>query len=40
VDRIYTITEGRGITGALCSSKPCAVASTGSAKPPVQPGKP
>ena len=24
VDRIYTITEGRGITGALCAGKPCA----------------
>jgi hypothetical protein len=23
VDRIYTITEGLGITGALCSDKPC-----------------
>ncbi len=23
VDRIYTITEGKGITGALCSGKPC-----------------
>jgi hypothetical protein len=23
VDRIYTITEGRGITGALCAGKPC-----------------
>jgi hypothetical protein len=24
VDRIYTIEEGRGITGALCGGKPCA----------------
>jgi hypothetical protein len=24
VDRIYTITEGKGITGALCAGKPCA----------------
>jgi enediyne biosynthesis protein E4 len=24
VDRIYTITEGRGITGALCGGTPCA----------------
>ena len=24
VDRIYTITENKGITGALCSGKPCA----------------
>jgi len=23
VDRIYTITEGQGITGALCAGKPC-----------------
>ncbi len=23
-DRIYTITEGMGITGALCAGKPCA----------------
>lgn len=23
VDRIYTITEGRGITGAMCDGKPC-----------------
>jgi hypothetical protein len=25
VDRIYTITEGQGITGALCGGKPCDV---------------
>jgi hypothetical protein len=25
-DRIYTITEGQGITGALCGGAPCAVA--------------
>jgi hypothetical protein len=25
VDRIYTITEGQGITGALCGGTPCAV---------------
>jgi hypothetical protein len=23
VDRIYTITEGKGITGAMCDGKPC-----------------
>jgi hypothetical protein len=23
VDRIYTVTEGRGITGALCEGKVC-----------------
>jgi hypothetical protein len=28
VDRIYTIEEGKGITGALCSGKPCADANT------------
>ena len=27
VDRIYTITEGKGITGALCGGAPCAVSS-------------
>jgi enediyne biosynthesis protein E4 len=26
VDRIYTITEGQGITGALCGGTPCAAA--------------
>jgi hypothetical protein len=26
VDRIYTITEGKGITGALCGGKPCSKA--------------
>jgi hypothetical protein len=25
-DRIYTITEGQGITGALCGGAPCPVA--------------
>jgi enediyne biosynthesis protein E4 len=23
VDRIYTITESKGITGAMCAGKPC-----------------
>jgi len=23
VDRIYTVTEGKGITGALCNGKEC-----------------
>jgi hypothetical protein len=23
VDRIYTVTEGKGITGAMCDGKPC-----------------
>jgi len=26
VDRIYTVTEGHGITGSLCSGKPCSAA--------------
>jgi hypothetical protein len=30
VDRIYTITEGKGITGALCGGTPCPVAPPGS----------
>jgi hypothetical protein len=30
VDRIYTITEGAGITGALCEGKPCTVVTTAS----------
>jgi len=25
VDRIFTITEGQGITGALCGGMPCAI---------------
>ena len=33
VDRIYTITEGAGITGALCAGKPCAADGTASAAP-------
>jgi hypothetical protein len=32
VDRIYTITEGQGITGALCGGLPCAEAVTAPAK--------
>jgi hypothetical protein len=33
VDRIYTVTEGKGITGELCNGKPCAkVKSTSAAK--------
>jgi hypothetical protein len=27
VDRIYTVTEGKGITAALCKGKPCAASS-------------
>ncbi len=26
IDRIYTVTEGKGITGSLCSGKPCSTA--------------
>jgi hypothetical protein len=33
VDRIYTITEGQGITGALCGGAPCAVSASSSAAP-------
>jgi predicted NUDIX family NTP pyrophosphohydrolase len=32
VDRIYTITEGQGVTGALCGGKPCAEAGSAPAK--------
>ena len=32
VDRIYTITEGQGITGALCGGAPCADAAAAPAK--------
>jgi hypothetical protein len=35
VDRIYTITEGKGIVGALCGGTPCVVASSSGAIPPV-----
>jgi hypothetical protein len=27
IDRIYTVTEGKGITGALCGGKACAAGS-------------
>jgi hypothetical protein len=33
VDRIYTITEGVGVTGALCGGKPCAVTGATAALP-------
>ncbi len=29
VDRIYTITEGEGVTGALCGGKPCEMTAAG-----------
>jgi hypothetical protein len=32
-DRIFTITEGQGITGALCGGNPCGAASTPAAAP-------
>ena len=34
VDRIYTIEEGKGITGALCGGKPCADPKAPDAKAP------
>jgi hypothetical protein len=33
VDRIYTVTEGRGITGSLCKGRPCGAASATARKP-------
>jgi len=36
VDRIYTITEGKGITGSLCARKPCVTATRPPAKPPAK----
>jgi hypothetical protein len=36
VDRIYTITEGQGISGALCGGQPCAAASTPLTEPPTK----
>jgi hypothetical protein len=38
VNRIYTVTEGQGITGALCGGTPCAVASADAQ--PVKTSKP
>jgi hypothetical protein len=32
-DRIYTITEGRGITAALCAGKPCAIGKVRRSRP-------
>ena len=40
VDRIYTITEGQGITSALCGDKPCAVAPSAPAPPLIKAIKP
>ena len=39
VDRIYTITEGQGITGALCGGAPCAEMSPAPANAPVKDSK-
>jgi hypothetical protein len=36
VDKIYTITEGQGITGALCGGKPCGGKSAESGKAPAK----
>ena len=36
-DRIYVVTEGQGITGALCGGKPCAAGATAPAKTAVKP---
>jgi hypothetical protein len=33
VDRIYTVTEGAGITGAMCEGKPCAAESAAASAP-------
>jgi hypothetical protein len=38
VDRIYTVLEGKGITGALCGGAPCPHPTA--AAPPAKPGKP
>jgi hypothetical protein len=40
VDRIYTITESKGITGMLCAGKPCRKLRSAplSPKPPARPG--
>jgi hypothetical protein len=36
VDRIYTITEGQGITGALCGGQPCATDAAPKAEQPAK----
>ena len=40
VDRIYTITEGQGITNELCGGTPCAVSPAVLVPPSNKPGKP
>jgi hypothetical protein len=40
VDRIYTVTEGDGITGAMCDGRPCVVAPSAPATPPIKAIKP
>ncbi len=39
-DRIYTITEGQGITPALCNGKPCSNNATAETQSPARTGKP
>ena len=40
VNRIYTIEEGKGITGALCGGVPCADAGAAQVATPATAGKP
>ncbi|MGA8730765.1 MAG: CRTAC1 family protein [Terracidiphilus sp.] len=40
VDRIFTITEGRGITGVLCGGQPCPAAVPDATQPTVSRSKP
>jgi hypothetical protein len=40
VDRIFTITEGRGITGALCGGQPCPATAPATTGPAVSGSKP
>jgi hypothetical protein len=37
VDRIYIITEGRGVTAAMCKGGPCAARAQSPAKTPARP---
>jgi hypothetical protein len=40
VDRIFTITEGRGITAVLCAALPCATSTPAAPKSAAQGSKP
>ena len=40
VDRIFTITEGKGITGAICAKQPCLVSAAAKAARRVKARKP